>query len=230
MSNNYYLNKKSNPSHNITAYIKKIRSQIHKSQWVIVRACESIMRLKALVWYLSWEWVSEVSLLLSPRVMQRNWRIGEWDCVTECVYERGEKESRELSGTGEQWSTESERELKIEEWIRWDSLGFCYFGQTVHFAPFFFEFWPESAGLAPVWCVLADMDRFNANWSDSVQVDPSWRESACIGNQKKKKKKDTALTCRQRRCPLHPESDAGLAAILPRRCIIGADSDEISFI
>ena len=82
----------------------------------------------------------EVSLIPSPRVMQRNWRIGEWDCVTECVYERGEKESREPSGTGEQWSTESERELKIEEWIRWDSLGFCHFGQTVHFAPFFF-FW-----------------------------------------------------------------------------------------
>ena len=121
--------------------------------------------------------------------MQRNWRIGEWDCVTECVYERGEKESWEPSGTGEQWSTESERELKIEEWIRWDSLGFCYFGQTVHFTPFFFfEFWPESAGLAPVWCVLADTDWFNANWSDSVQVDPSWRESARNGNQKKKKK------------------------------------------
>ena len=174
----------------------------------------------------------EVSLIPSPRVMQRNWRIGEWDCVTECVYERGEKESREPSGTGEQWSTESERELKIEEWIRWDSLGFCFFGQTVHFAPFFFFWilaWISRFGTGMVcfgWYgpIQRKLVRFSASRPKLARISV-YREP-----EKKKKKKDTALTCRQRRCPLHPESDAGLAAILPRRCIIGADSDEISFI
>ena len=34
--------------------------------------------------------------------------------MIECVCEGGETESRELSGIGEQWSTESERELKNE--------------------------------------------------------------------------------------------------------------------
>ena len=117
----------------------------------------------------------EVSLIPSPRVMQRNWRIGEWDCVTECVYERGEKESREPSGTGEQWSTESERELKIEEWIMWDSLGFCYFGQTVHFAPFFFL----NFGLNQlVW------HWYGVFWlirTDSTQIGPSQCKSTQVG-------------------------------------------------
>ena len=172
----------------------------------------------------------EVSLIPSPRVMQRNWRIGEWDCVTECVYERGEKESREPSGTGEQWSTESERELKIEEWIMWDSLGFCYFGQTVHFAPFFFL----NFGLNQLvwhwygvfWLIRTDSTQIGPIQCKSTQVGANQR----VSGTRKKKKKDTALSRRQRRCPLHPESDTGSAAILPRRCIIGADSDEISFI
>ena len=72
------------------------------------------MRLKALVWYLSWEWVGEVSLLLSPRVMQRNWRIGEWECVTECVCERGEMESQAgLGSSGAQRVRESWRMNRV---------------------------------------------------------------------------------------------------------------------
>ena len=123
------------------------------------------------------------------------------------------------------------RELKIEEWIRWDSLGFCYFGQTVHFAPFFFWIlaWISRFGTGMV-CfgrygpIQHKLVRFSASRPKLARIS-AYREP-----EKKKKEKDTALTHRQRRCPLHPESDAGSAAILPRRCIIGVDSDEISFI
>ena len=72
------------------------------------------MRLKDLVWYLSWEWVGEVSLLPSPRVIQRNWRIGDWDCVTECVCERGEMESQAgLGSSGAQRVRESWRMNRV---------------------------------------------------------------------------------------------------------------------
>ena len=97
------------------------------------------------------------------------------------------------------------------------------------FCTFFFlnfEFWPESADSAPVWCVSADTDRFNANQPDSAQIDPS----QCVSGTQKKKKKDMAPTRRQRHRLPHPASDTGSVAILQHRCIIGADSDEISFI
>ena len=74
------------------------------------------MRLKALISLIpelrTGRW-GEVSL--RPRVMQR---IGEWECVLGSdwvhLWERGDGEQRAKRGLG---STESERALKIEEWI-----------------------------------------------------------------------------------------------------------------
>ena len=38
------------------------------------------------------------------------------------------------------WGAVEHREWeRADEWIGWDTLGFCYFGQTVRFAPFFFN-------------------------------------------------------------------------------------------
>ena len=65
----------------------------------------------------------------AKKLKNRRVRLCDWVRL----WERGDGEP---SGTGEQWSTEWER---ADEWIGWDTLGFCYFGQTVRFAPFFFN-------------------------------------------------------------------------------------------
>ena len=83
------------------------------------------LRLKALIslipelrvdrWGELKTWDLRLEVSLRPRVMQR---IGEWECVLGSdwvhLWERGDGEQRAKRGLG---STESERALKIEEWI-----------------------------------------------------------------------------------------------------------------
>ena len=120
MSNNYYLNKKSNPSHNITAYIKKVRSQITMSNSQSMWEYDEIESFSLIPELTVGRWGEFATESKSNAKKLKNRRVRLCDWVR--LWERGDGEP---SGTGEQWSTEWER---ADECIGWDTLGFCYFG------------------------------------------------------------------------------------------------------